>query len=151
MAIIKKITVKNVCGETKKLLNGQKEKFAVMRVAGIIRSMHPDDGDFGTYVKFRGSFSATNLLTGEEFKSANCLLPDIAADLLESAMNEEGVNGLEFGFDVFVVPDDSIAIGYQYAVDSLIETAENDPLMTLINSLPSLPKIAAPKKETAKA
>ena len=157
--IIKKITVKTVLGDVKKMVLGDKKKGVegldvktdVMRVAGIARRMETGESEYGPWVKFKGSFMGTNLITGEEFRAGSAMLPEVASELLEEAMNAEGAENVKFGFDVAVTPDDSIAIGYQYSVTPLIEATEDDPLLSLANSLPNLPKLAAPKKETAKA
>ena len=155
--IINKITVKHVCGNIKNIAKQleEGEKRPLMRVMGIVRKIEHGDGDYGPWAKFKGSFEAIEIATGEVFKSTACLLPPVAAELIEEAFEAEGVESLEFAFDIVLQEDGSSSVGYQYQVDQLIESGENDPMEQLSKSinkaLPQLPSPSADKKPAAKS
>lgn len=150
--LVKKISIKTVLGNYKEVLpqlDGKKAK--VMRVAGIARKMVPGSSDMGEWVRFEGNFKAINMLTGEEFMAAKCFLPDVAGDILESAFAPDEETGevpssVEFGFDIVMVPDDTMATGYFYEADPLKEPAEDDSITRLMSSMPKLPR-SVPKPE----
>ena len=92
---------------------------------------------------------AANLQTGEMFQSGNLILPAVAEGLLAGALEGENVEQAEFGLQIGVqfVPD--VATKYVYTVESLVEPAQDDPLVRLGNALgvSSAPALAAPAAE----
>ena len=137
MALVKKISVKVVVGNVKKMVaSGEiKEKTAVMRVYGIASKIVTGTSDNGDWVAFLGQFKAINLLTGVDFTSGKLFLPGVASDLVEGAINGDGANAIEFGFDVLVEPDESSAVGYIYQAESLIPPSDDDTLSKLEKTL----------------
>ena len=143
--LIKKITTKTVCGDIKKLAKPLKdgEGMDLVRVFGVARDIKTGESDYGPWTKFLGNFQAINIVSGEEFKSTACMLPDTASELLEAALQNEGVNEVNFAFDISIKGDSNSTIGYQYVCSPLLEDNDSDPLAKLASSLPKLP---APKK-----
>lgn len=133
MALIKKLSVKTVVGNVKKMVASEAitKPTAVMRMFGVATRTQTGEGDNGPYVAFIGQFKAINLLDGTEYTSGKAFLPDVASDLLEGALASEGANGAEFAFDILVVPDESSAPGYVYQAESLIKPSEDDTLARL--------------------
>ena len=140
MALTKKITVKSVIGDVKKMFKGVTEKTAIMRVVGIARSMQAGEGDYGPWVKFKGTFQGINLLTGEEMTAPYCLLPEVASCLVENQLGADDVTSVEFGFDLYIKPSDT-PIGFEYLAEPLVEPTGADPLAHLSKSLPAPPKV----------
>lgn len=130
MALIKKISVKTVVGNVKKMVANEeiKEKTAVMRVFGVASKVVTGTSDNGDWVAFIGQFKAINTVSGEEFASGKLFLPGVASDLLEGAVNSDEANAVEFGFDILVEPNDASATGYIYQAESLIAPSEDDTL-----------------------
>jgi len=140
MALIKKISVKTVAGNVKKMIAAQAEGKAksipVMRVYGVATRMLTGEGDNGSWVAFIGQFKAVNLLDGVEYTSGKLFLPDVASDLLEGALGAAETNSVEFGFDVIVVPDESSGTGYVYQAEPLIEPEKDDTFSRLEKVMP---------------
>ena len=151
MALIKKISVKTVAGNVKKMIAAQPEGEAmpvtIMRVYGVATKTVTGESDNGNWVAFLGQFKAINLLDGTEYSSGKLFLPGVASDLLEGALGGDN-NSAEFGFDIIVVPDDSSAVGYVYQAESLIQPTEDDTLSRLEKSLPG--KVLEHKPATEK-
>ena len=151
--LIKKITPKTVLGKIKDIAHGMTEPKAVMRIVGIARGLTTGEGDYGSWVKFKGDFTAINLLTGESYRAPACILPGIAGDLIEASVMDADNNAVEFGFDVVLEPSDS-PVGYEFGAVPLIETKEETPLdalMALVSDAHALPAIDAPVEVEAEA
>ena len=138
--MIGKITVKQVVGDKAHLRSVATEKATpIMRAAGIARGFEPGEGDNGPWIRFKGSFKAINVATGEEFISGKLFLPEVATDALVNMLSGEDVDSVEFGFDINLQKDDSSAVGYVYSVTPLIEPSQDNPMDRLMGSLPKLP------------
>lgn len=134
--LIKKISAKNVCGKMKqevltqgpdgKDIIGFKEK-DIMQVIGVATATRSGETTFGDFMGLRGQFQATNLETGETFRSSQCFLADDLTDLIAAQLSTEGVKTVEFAFMVGIRPNET-AIGYEYTARPLMETSNNDPL-----------------------
>jgi len=142
MQIERKITIGGING-IRKGFKDVTESRLVARILGIASEALREDGALGEYVKFKGEFRAINQ-DGEEFASAVCFLPKPADDLLESAIKNAGGKSVNFGFDIFVHPNENVAIGYEYKVKPLLETKPSDPLAALMGAIAPL-QLAAPK------
>jgi hypothetical protein len=145
-SILKKITVKDVCGEIKKPATTT----WLVRVVGIARDYEIGTTNFGQFVRFKGQFRAIKIETGEVFDSGAMILPDIANNLIYGALSQDGSNAVEFAFDLGVKPSKS-PTEYDYIVSSLIESKEADPLAALLSNAPALPALPAPSAEKSKA
>lgn len=136
-SLLKKISVKNVCGDIKAPAIGETvEKMVIM---GYAKSTEIKKTTFGDSVGFHGDFKAIDVSTGEEFRSGVCYLPDVAENLLSNAMDDAGGAVVEFGFSVSVIgvkgrtPEEPTK--YEYRCKPLTESAENDPLALLENRI----------------
>lgn len=146
--LLKKITTKTVMGKVKEAIAGLGDKFQqntpAMRVLGIANGVQTGESDYGPWVKFKGEFKATNLLTGEEFRSRSCMLPELASDELEAALSDENNDSVEFAVDVTVNPSEN-TIGYEYGIIPLVEAQRDDPLARLSSQVDG--KLEAPQKK----
>ncbi|MFA7334724.1 MAG: hypothetical protein AB7Q37_18780 [Pyrinomonadaceae bacterium] len=136
MAFIKKITVKNVCGgDLKSLLPKEGGARTIARIFGVASGKTDGVSHFGgepsPWVKFSGQFQGINTVTGEEFKSFTCLLPELGANLLGLALESSDGSPVEFGFDIAISGTDT-PIGYQFEVTPLVELKIADLLGGLL-------------------
>lgn len=141
MNLLGKISVKNVCGKI--TVKKDDEERPLMQVMGIVTGSMIKSSQYGDSIGFKGQFKATNVETGEVYRSGVCYLPGVASDLVAGGMGE-GVNSLEFAFGISVKPADN-PIGYEYIVASLLDVSESDPLEALEGKL-NAPALPAPKK-----
>lgn len=142
--MLKKITVKTVFGTLqKKAIPDSGETLEQINVYGQVRRMVPGQTDLGPFIRFKGTFEAVNIGTGEMFRSMNMILPDEAADLLEEALSSEGAKSVDFALKIGVAGDDS-NIGYHYYVEPLMQSQEGDPLEAIRNNLQGQGLLAAP-------
>lgn len=164
MKLLKKMSAKEVIGnilarfpkntETKQPDLGA--ALMLFRVMGVAQSFAQDNSTYGQYTVFKGQFEAIDHKTGEIFRASKLFLPEVAEELLISAVAkcvQDGGTGVTFGFDVGakIVTDRANAgiMKYEYIVTPLIDVAVDDPLAALKKTLPPL-AIEAPKaKETA--
>jgi len=148
--LLTKITVKTVCGapDIEKIIGAKGKQIELMDVFGYVRKSAPGTSDLGEYVKFKGSFKAVNLETGEIFQSGALILPGVASEALDGAMTHD-VNELQFGFRIGVkyAPDNKGAVKYSYFAVPLMAPSENDPLTLLENQIKAdFPKLLVQKK-----
>lgn len=151
MEIARKISVGGING-IKRGFKGIEVLTFVARIIGIARSAKVEEGDNGAYVKFGGDFQATNM-DGEVITAPVMFLPEPASSLLENAVKSAEGGDVRFGFDIFVEPNESVAIGYNYKVKPLLEVKPSDPMADLMKSIeaPVPLKLEAPKTEGEKA
>lgn len=152
MEILKKLTVKGVNGNkaldaatlfTDKNKDG--DKVQVATIYGIARDALPKETDKGPYYLFKGDFGGVNTITGEQYRSGQCILPEIAEAIVAGGIADESVTSLQFAFEVGVKKDSSAIRGYSYYVVPLVENNDSDPLAALAKQV--VPQLAAPAKE----
>jgi hypothetical protein len=130
--IINKISTKTIVGKIKAPESAE----ALYKVYGIATKVVHGETAFGAFVAFLGDFKAVNLKTNEVVRSGKCFLPDVAANMLQGAL-EHSDSGVEFGFVVNAEPADNQS-GYQYTVSPLIESNAADPMSLLEKRLLSI-------------
>ena len=140
---IRKITPKIVAGSVKDLYKKSGEVL-FMRVYGIATKIFTTETTFGPSTGFKGQFVAVNIITGETFKAPKIYLPDVANDYLVPALEQDGKKEVQFAFDIGVVKatSEKSAYEYEYTVQQLIGTSENDPVALLEKNLPELPALS---------
>jgi hypothetical protein len=148
MKLLKKITVKSVCGKIdkdklKKLLELKDgESLPLMRVFGVANKATDTESDLGPYVKFRGQFKGVSMETGESYRSGSCILPATAQELLAGAFTKD-VSEVEFAFEIGIHYDETAATQYVYDVESLHEAGQADSVSALeakLSDVLALPK-----------
>lgn len=133
-SLVKKITVKTVCGQ---LAKPETNKL-IMRIFGQATGVKPGQSNLGEYVALIGSFEAVKLETGEIYRSGRAILPPLVSDLITGKMTGDTT---QFAFDVGIKPSAS-PVGYDYYCVSLIPSGDTDPLSTLKKQIEA--KTAAP-------
>lgn len=140
--LLAKISYKTVCGKVnRRELPEDKSPLHVMRIMGQATKTVTGNTDFGAFVGFMGNFEATNVRTGEIFRSGKCFLPPVATNLLEGAV--AGANGapVMFAFDIGVKEDDESSVGYVYTATPILDAGEADPIEQMKKTInaPALP------------
>lgn len=137
MQIVRKITLKGVCGkiDIEKLIVAPGKRIELMKVYGVARKAAPGESPIGQYVRFSGSFRAVNTMTGETYQSGGLILPPIAQDLLAGALEGDNVEDVNFGFGIAVHYDADAIAKYVYEVESLLTPSQEDPLERLGEAL----------------
>lgn len=125
-----------------------KKEIAVARVAGRILQATPGHTEKGEYVKFSGEFVAINLLTGDEIRAQECILPAVAEllclKLLEHARAEDKNAVAQFGLDITVRENKtSYEKGWKftYGVQSLSDMPTDDSLSLLLKQFGAIPML----------
>ena len=148
MEIVKKITTAIVEDITTKY-DGKKAKVEksldVMRVVGVCNGYDIKTTQYGDSFCFKGDFLAIRLDNKTEYKSAQLYLPAIAATILATAIDVNPEVKIQFAYDIFLnPPKGKNDKGYEWGVRPLIESADNDPVRSLLASLPN-PKMISNK------
>lgn len=164
--IISKLTIRDVVGSKPKILaaamTGRANDEAkdgkpvpIMRVLGQVQGFQAGEGDNGAYIKLRGLFQATNLLTGEIIDNVPiAILPNTVGDLLAGIM-VGGAKSVDFAIEVDVQYDEAAATMYVYSFRSLMKAATSAPVQAIQALLESsgvkltAPRLEAPKDLTA--
>ena len=133
MQILNKITVKGVCGDLDGAVTESKPNLNIAQIIGVVKDKEEVKGQYGTSYRLKGEFKAKNLVTKEDFYSANCFLPGMAEDLVVNQMDPAGANELQFAFIIGIKFSKASKTNYEFTVQPLIKPAENSAL-TMIES-----------------
>lgn len=147
MSILRKITVKTVCGKQA----APEDHKDLMTIIGIASGTRSGESNYGPWVSFTGHFEATNIETGEVFTSMQAFLPEPIQSALESRLTSGDVESVEVALKIGIRPSDA-AIGYEYVTESLVEMANHDAIAHLrgvANKALDAPK-ASPKGKSAR-
>lgn len=143
MEIIKKISVKTVCGLPRKLL-GNLDRVPLMQVLGEVTDLETGKGDYDDaetgekkmWTALLGQFKAQNIATKQTFFSGRCFLPDVMGDLIIAQFKCSTIKPLQFGCIIGVKDAPDVIVGYEYYATSLIPmTEENDPFRAIENKI----------------
>jgi hypothetical protein len=117
---------------------------SVLRVWGIVSGKKPGTSQFGNYIKFTGEIAAMNLITGEEARSQELLLPAVAEGIVNNLFEKAAKDGgtAEIGLELTVAFNNSAKGGtkFSYGVKPLIEYKGDDALSAMGAKLPA-PKL----------
>lgn len=128
---IKKISVAKCYGKIDK----EKTPMSILQIVGIATGTFTGESTFGPWCALRGNFEATNLQTGEKFRSSQCFMPDVAIAIVAGALASDENNAVEFGVIIGIIKSET-QIGYEFTMNPLIDVTENDPIANLIKKLP---------------
>ena len=83
--------------------------------------------NFGEFVRFNGAMFGINALTGETFSAAQMVLPKWLEQELDTRMSESATDeAVFFGWDIFIKPDESKSLGYEFAAQHLMNSNLSD-------------------------
>lgn len=130
--ILRKLTIKEAVGgkaELLKIAQTGKEKpdsstgkaIPILMVIGQAHGAVAGESDNGPYLKLKGEFEATNLVTGEIIPNVStAILPNFVADMIASAMKANSDNPVDFGITFSVSYDETAATMYKFDAESLM-------------------------------
>ena len=147
---VRKITIKSVYGpiDLEKLMKAPERKLRLLNVLGIVRKAQPGETDKGPFVKFIGDFKATNLETGEIYRSGACILPNFIADMIIGAMDSG--RSVQFAFEIQCRYSDDAISKYMYDLISLLPPSESDELAMLEKTVSNIVSLPSPDKSGPK-
>lgn len=136
--ILKKVTVKGVVGDPKNIAKQHENNAQVplVRVYGLATEFKAKNSEYGDYILFSGQFEATNLLTGEVYRSGSMILPPVAEGPLHGALENTEGTSVQFAYEIGLRVDEEMIRGYEFNVKSLIPDDDHDPLSQLRAQLP---------------
>ena len=138
--ISRKITISTIAGKAtawfEKVMKHKDEKgnalpFKLCRLYGAASGFTLGATEFGEFCKFRGTFRAINLVTGETQDAPQIILPDHLAEMLKSAIERAEGGAVQFAFEISAIFDASVATKYRYIAESNLPPVQNDPLAQL--------------------
>jgi len=118
-------------------------------VIGRVNRAVPEQGDFGDYVKLKGSFEAVNESTGEVFHAPVVICPGgLVENEVMTAINnaQESDKGASLDLGVrFKTVKAENPMGLEWRAEMLTEAAPDDPVQRLKAELSAkVPALAAP-------
>ncbi len=172
-SIIPKITMKTVDAQPAPRTVTVKED--LVHIFGRAERVNEGSTTYGIFHKYKGTFEAVNLKTGEVYRSSSLLLPEIADGILLPEMLARGATlgkektakspeesgqpvsadaqPVDFALAIGVVPQESkdeSGRGYQYSVRPLMEATTADPLASLRAVSQDAQQLALPAPQTEK-
>lgn len=136
MQILNKISMGGIFGKVRKLVI-EDEQIDLLVVVGMVKKKVQYKNTFGDSDEpslswgFEGTFKAQRLDTKEQFRSARCFLPAIAADIIANQCDDSDTNLVQFAFVIGIKSNEKIAIGYEYTAKSLIKPVEDEAMQSL--------------------
>lgn len=97
------------------------------------------------YSYFVGTFRAITA-EGKAFESEKLFLPGTLAETIEAQLKTSDGAGVQFGWDLFATPDDSLSIGYRYAAKTLLKPEVTERLSALTKAVENMPQVTTEKK-----
>ncbi len=104
----------------------------LLTFVGIARQAKPGQSDTGDFLRLIGEFRATNLVTGELFQSAQCILPNYISDYMGGALLDPNIKEVAFSIKISAKYKASAATGYEYDCLPLMDTKPSDKLAELM-------------------
>ena len=144
---IKRISVKDVIGEINAEELPKKGTKDLMRVVGIATGIKRGISAYGEWVALKGSFSAIDNETGEEYRSNTCFVPEEITDKVALKLAEKETRSVDFAIDITITAAKT-ATGYEYGVVMLKEVGIADPLEALMSGLPKIKGLPEPEKKS---
>lgn len=119
-----------------------------MTVFGTVHGTAIKTTQYGDSIGLKGRFNAfADDKSSEIFNSPTCYLPDLATDLIVSALESNGGSEIEFAFKISKEKSEKSPVGYVYNVSPIIE--QRDPLAELqAKVMAALPALTAPETPT---
>jgi len=133
--LIRKITGKTVMTGVDIPIDKAQPLYTVL---GVIKSYDTGDGEYGSWIKFKGDFVATRISDGAVFRAPACMLQkpldDVLANQFDKAIQDAGEEAkgvsIEMAVEIGVEPADT-PTKYQWTMVSLIPLAANNALDAL--------------------
>jgi len=134
--VLKKITVKEICGEI--LLKDIPETGVkwMAKIVGFAQGVKSGETQYGIWHAITGEFAATNMDTGEVFASATTIIPGALGDMLvqsvSAALHDDASAKVKFAVKVGVKISKRDKNKYEYEVMPLIDSQLASPALELL-------------------
>lgn len=126
---IKKLSVKEVIGDVKKILRGienDKDGVDLYLLGGVATGFSTGTGTYGDWTKIQGDFLCHSLIDGRRFSAPACFVQEPVQGYLLNALSN--ATEVEFTVKVRLMRDDSVAIGYTYILTPVLNAEQTDKL-----------------------
>lgn len=157
--ISRKITLRT-CGLTVEAIKDALKDSAegadreLLKVAGVTVACQVGQTDKGEFIRLKGEFVAVSQITGEQFTSAECILPTFLGTTLQSALAQS--DQVEFALSIGARKSAKSVTGYEFIARPLIKAEPNARMAKLLAvagmdkplelAAPAAPAAEKPKK-----
>lgn len=139
MQLLKKISIKEVCGDVSAIMRDAMKNNAefpkeICQIFGIAASTFEGvGGPRNSYEGLNGNFEAINLITGEDFQGYKCFLPDQGLGFVRSLLLGSEGKPVEFGVSIAIQePSRSGSqMMYEYVVKPIGKAERSERLKNL--------------------
>lgn len=109
----------------------------VYTIGGRANKYDTVDSPYGESLRLVGDFLAVNAFTKEVFRSNRCFLPGIMTDAIvaQLATMDSRDTSVEFGYTVYLTPDEKSGTGYIYMFEPLIEAEESNIMLNIAEKI----------------
>lgn len=134
--ISRKITLRT-CGLTVDAIKDALKESAegadreLLKVAGVTVACAVGQTDKGEFIRLKGEFVAVSQLTGEQFTSAECILPTFLGTTLQAALAQS--EQVEFALSIGARKSAKSVTGYEFIARPLIKAEPNARMAKLLS------------------
>ncbi len=134
--ISRKITLRT-CGLTVDAIKDALKESAegadreLLKVAGVTVACAVGQTDKGEFIRLKGEFVAVSQLTGEQFTSAECILPTFLGTTLQTALAQS--EQVEFALSIGARKSAKSVTGYEFIARPLIKAEPNARMAKLLS------------------
>lgn len=133
--ISRKITLRT-CGLTVDAIKDALKESAegadreLLKVAGVTVACAVGQTDKGEFIRLKGEFVAVSQITGEQFTSAECILPTFLGTTLQTALAQS--EQVEFALSIGARKSAKSVTGYEFIARPLIKAEPNARMAKLL-------------------
>lgn len=143
--LVRRLDRNTVAGSSDQMLeiamsNKEKSHF-LFRIGGSAIGVVRGESKFGEWSKLVGNFKAINK-EGKTFKAGVAFIPGDGTDIVANKL-VDGVDSVNFLFDVYVRYDSSLPTKYGFIVEPVRKASEGDPVDLLFNDVKAIPMLEA--------
>lgn len=102
----------------------------LLKVAGVTVACAVGQTDKGEFIKLKGEFVAVSQITGEQFTSAECILPTFLGTTLQTALSQS--EQVEFALSIGARKSAKSVTGYEFIARPLIKAEPNARMAKLL-------------------
>jgi hypothetical protein len=127
---ISQMSIKKIGCDAKDAVRQDKQVFMarIYGVASAVKTKEQKNGDLYSYLI--GEFRSVNN-KGEKHESDKLFLPGGILEKIEGQLAAANGQAVQFGYEIFANPDESVTVGYRYAATSIMKTEVSDRLAKL--------------------
>lgn len=139
MQTIKVISIKSVFGKPQReKIDSKKDRLFsldygskdIIQIIGVASGVFNKSTAIGDFIGLRGQFQATNLETGEVYRSPKCLIDNETTDQVVERLSMLDNVAVEFGYVVGMMAN-KVKPGYLFPTRTILEAHKNDPIAAI--------------------